>query len=69
MTAVPASHPWSRVQSTPLDPDGDTIVQTNYRWLRGASVVGNNQTYTATPADAGLEQCDPGLANVCPRRR
>jgi hypothetical protein len=42
-----------RVQSTALDPDGDTIVQTNYRWLRGASVVGTNQTYTVTTADAG----------------
>jgi hypothetical protein len=41
-----------RAEASATDPDGDTITQITYRWLRGVAEVGSNQTYTVDAADS-----------------
>jgi hypothetical protein len=49
----PAAGQVLRADATVVDPDGDAITSTTYRWRRGATEVGTGPTYTTDAADAG----------------
>src|SRR4249919_3650971 len=42
-----------KANATVVDPDGDAITSTTYKWKRGATEVGTGEEYATTAADAG----------------